>query len=76
MVFTHYRRYVNQRKWQSQAMRTTAWMQDDSRDGGGRQRPEYVLEVRLNESNRYDHVEVGGSECQEHILERFFWAIR
>ncbi len=32
---------------------TTAWMQ----------------EVRLHGSNRYDHMDVGGSECREHILE-------
>ena len=65
MVVAQNRSFVKWRTWQSQAMRTTAWMQDDSKDaytevggratqeakaeGGGRERPEHVLEVRLQE---------------------------
>ncbi len=49
MVFAQNRGYVTLGKRQLQALRTTAWTQDDSTEGGGRERPEHVLEVRLQE---------------------------
>jgi len=46
--------------------RTTAWTQDDSRDGGGRECWEHILEI---ERRRNAYTDVGGRKRQEQVFE-------